>query len=584
MGSCTDDGQERDTPDQPRGSGRERALLLPRKRLSPAAERALAEAAERRAAAERAESARTSGRSAGATAPSRRATATGKKPASSATSDPRVPNRDRQPRRGIRLPIAVRRTIESVSANPRRLFAFILDINTLFTAGTAGPFRTGPGLRRGTPSCIRRLQSTAAASKRDTGMARFSTLKATFASDDRGSVTFIFALLMLVVVLAAGASIDYARMLHARFNLSAAADAAHLPPDAHLARARGRTARSSNWRRPTSAPTSTKAMTSAPFGDLSVRSIASRAGEVDAAVNVPMTLTRVAGFDNVEIPVAAESIAGQHEIELAMVLDVTGSMGSPASKSPTCARPRMDWSSSSCSRTTARPSRVRIALAPYAASVNAGPLLHGGYRARRRRHRLRVRARRRGAFRETRRVRLPHPRHRTGRRVSRRRRAAADVEQGMLTAQIDGLRASGSDGRPHRNGLGLVSAVAQLERASGRRSRPEATTVQDIKAVLLTTDGEFNTAYVRANGSSAVAGASALRQHESTRGSPSIRSATSSSARPSGCCKTAPRRPRTISRPRTATRSRRPSSHRPRASSILRPRSDPCTDHRVASL
>ncbi|WP_439543574.1 vWA domain-containing protein [Hyphomicrobium sp.] len=334
-------------------------------------------------------------------------------------------------------------------------------------------------------------------------MARFNTLKAPFASDDRGSVTFIFALLMLVVVLAAGAGIDYARMLHARFNLAAAADAAALA----AGRALGEGTRTDS---------EIKQLAEAYFranlaeghdfgsiGDLSV-AIDRETGRVtvDAAVNVPMTLTRVAGFRDVEIPVAAESISGQHEIELAMVLDVTGSMGSPASKIADL-RHAANGLVEQLLPDDGRPSRVRVALAPYAASVNAGGVFTA---ATGRRTGTGCVFERGGAAR----FREDAPSSGTYFGYDKDVACPSAAVQPLtsskrtLTAQIDKLRASGQTAGHIGTAWGWYLLSPKWASIWPNDSRPEAYQPSKIiKAVLLMTDGEFNTQYVSGNGASA---------------------------------------------------------------------------------
>lgn len=339
-------------------------------------------------------------------------------------------------------------------------------------------------------------------------MARFSTPKtpfasAAFASDDRGGVTLIFALMTLVLVFAAGVGVDYARMLHARFNLSAAADAAALA----AGRALGEGTRTDGeikqlaeayFRANLDGDTNFGAV-----GDLSVV-IDREAGrvKVDAAVNMPMTLTRVAGFKDVEIPVAAESVAGQHEIELAMVLDVTGSMGSPSSKIADL-RLAANGLVEQLLPDDGRPSRVRVALAPYAASVNAGSYFTA---ATGRRTGTGCVFERGGAarFRED----APTASSYLGYDKNVACPSAAvqplTASKRTLTAQIDKLRASGQTAGHIGTAWGWYLLSPKWASLWPNDSRPEAyQPAKIIKAVLLMTDGEFNTEYVSGNGASA---------------------------------------------------------------------------------
>lgn len=324
-----------------------------------------------------------------------------------------------------------------------------------------------------------------------------------FASDDRGSVTVIFALAIFVLTMAAGVGLDYARMLHARFNVSAAADAAALA----AGRALGEGTRTDGEIKQL-ADTYFRANLAehgdiGTVGDLAV-DIDREAGrvKVDAAVNVPMTLTRIAGFEDVEIPVAAEAIAGQREIELAMVLDVTGSMGSPSSKIADL-RQAANGLVEQLLPDDGRPSRVRIALAPYAASVNAGSYFTA------------VTDRRTGTgcvferggatrFREDAPAKNSYLGYDKNVACPSATVQPLTDSKRVLSRQIDNLRPGGQTAGHIGTAWGWYLLSPKWASIWPTDSRPEAyQPTKIIKAVLLMTDGEFNTEYVSGNGASA---------------------------------------------------------------------------------
>ena len=128
-----------------------------------------------------------------------------------------------------------------------------------------------------------------------------------FKGDEQGSVAVIFSMMLVVLVFAAGIAVDYGRTLHARSTLISAADAAALA----AGRALGEGTRTDGELKAL-AETYFKenigdGMTFGDVTDFAV-SIDRQSGKVrvDASANIPMTLTRVVGFDDVEIPVAAE--------------------------------------------------------------------------------------------------------------------------------------------------------------------------------------------------------------------------------------------------------------------------------------
>lgn len=190
--------------------------------------------------------------------------------------------------------------------------------------------------------------------------------------DENGGVAIIFGLSAMVLMMLAGVAIDYSRVNHTLMRISAAVDAAALAAG--------------------------KAMLDGRMDDAEVRAMAqayfdeNRLGGGDgfgklnnleisldrntngvlikADVEVPMTITRVAGFDNFVFPIEAATEFQQKDIELALALDVTGSMA-PAGKLDELKRASKDlFEIMLPDRGT--PNKVRIGLAPYSSGVNAG--------------------------------------------------------------------------------------------------------------------------------------------------------------------------------------------------------------------
>jgi len=200
--------------------------------------------------------------------------------------------------------------------------------------------------------------------------ARVRSLTADFARDERGVVGVLFALSILVLVMIIGVAIDEARLVRSNSKLAAAADAAAL--------AAGR------------------AMLDGQLSDADVVEVGEKffrenllaAGEV-ATINgvrvlpnrqdgtvmvtidadVPMTLTRVAGFETVGTPVRSVTDFDQRDIELGMALDITGSMGGRKIQDlKIAAKDLIDILLPDGGTTNT----IRIGLAPYSASIRLG--------------------------------------------------------------------------------------------------------------------------------------------------------------------------------------------------------------------
>jgi Flp pilus assembly protein TadG len=193
----------------------------------------------------------------------------------------------------------------------------------------------------------------------------------TFASDEHGVVAVLFGLSVMVLMLIVGIAVDQARVYHSTSKLAAAADAAAL--------AAGRAMLEGNFTDAEIAEIGEKFFSenlssNRDFTDIrGVRVIPNQTAstirvEIDA--DVPMTFTRVAGFDAVSTPAYSITSFEPADLELGMALDVTGSMGGRKLNDLKAAAkdlievllPAGD-----------QPNKVRIGLAPYSASVQLGP-------------------------------------------------------------------------------------------------------------------------------------------------------------------------------------------------------------------
>lgn len=334
-------------------------------------------------------------------------------------------------------------------------------------------------------------------------MAQHTDRAPSFAANEAGGVTITFAIMLTVLVLAAGVALDYARMLNAQFAVSAAADAAALAAGRTLSlgdRSQGEIEQAAQiYFRENLASRGDFG----EVGDLTV-AIDRDAGKVkvDGSVRVPMTLTRVAGFDTVDIPVMAETTVGQQEVELAMVLDVTGSMNTPSSKIADLRRAANDLVEQLLGDAN-RSGKIRVALVPYAASVNAGSYFTA---ATGRASGTGCVIERAGA------ARFAEDAPGSGTYLGYDRNAPCPSvsvqpltsDKRSLLRQIGGLRASGQTAGHIGTAWGWYMLSPEWKSFWPTDSRPkDYKPAKVVKAVLLMTDGEFNTEYVAANGSSA---------------------------------------------------------------------------------
>lgn len=204
----------------------------------------------------------------------------------------------------------------------------------------------------------------------------------TFASDERGAVAMLFSLMMTALFFLAGMAIDYNRALNVRSRISDAADAAALAAGRALIEGK---------------------MTSSEIEALALRyfqenvkSVEGQAkigtpvivvnadtGDVSIDVNghVNTTLARLGGFDSLDLPVSTSVNFQEKDIEVGMALDITGSMTEKDSNG----QRKIDGLKAAFEKfadkllpdTSNELRKVRIGVAPYSYSVNLGDYASG---------------------------------------------------------------------------------------------------------------------------------------------------------------------------------------------------------------
>lgn len=204
-----------------------------------------------------------------------------------------------------------------------------------------------------------------------------------FHKDTQGQFAIIFAITAVALVLAGGLAVDGARLYSAKSKLDNAMDAAVLATTRDITT--GKIAKEDaeeaigNFLYSNINPASFS-NAEVKIDNISIDDV-TKTVKVDAHIKLPMTLTAVAGYQTVEVSSASAARYNDDKIEIAMVLDVTGSMSSKIEGSPT-GETRMEAliEAASAAVNTLIPDeeagkRVRIGLVPYSASVNISPVI-----------------------------------------------------------------------------------------------------------------------------------------------------------------------------------------------------------------
>jgi Flp pilus assembly protein TadG len=193
-----------------------------------------------------------------------------------------------------------------------------------------------------------------------------------FRRDDRGSIIPTFAVMFFFLAMTLGAAVDAARMYHSHSRLGAAADAAAIAAGKALL-----DGRNSNADVERIATEFFYANIKEDQGFAKIHSFSAKLDrtknsvQIDIQADVPMTITKIAGFETVSLPVSSVAIFDQKDIEVTLALDVTGSMCMPCSKIDALKVAVGDLLDIMLPD-AGTPNKVRVGFAPYSSGVNAG--------------------------------------------------------------------------------------------------------------------------------------------------------------------------------------------------------------------
>lgn len=199
-----------------------------------------------------------------------------------------------------------------------------------------------------------------------------STKLSSFTRDTKGNVAIIAAFSLLPVLMAVGAAVDYSRIFSVRSTMTSALDAAVISAAKGL---------SSGALLDADVEDHIKAMVAANTSASGLRGLTysvsniandSKNGTLSANIEtvLTMSLMSLAHIDSQKISASVEATYGNHQVELTMMLDVTGSMyGSKIAALKTAAKDAVKILLPSNMKNK---TKTRIGLVPYSYSINAG--------------------------------------------------------------------------------------------------------------------------------------------------------------------------------------------------------------------
>ena len=179
-----------------------------------------------------------------------------------------------------------------------------------------------------------------------------------------GNITIITALSLLATFIACGTAIDFGRLLTARTRLAAAIDAAAL-------QAGSSTATDPERLKVLAAAVVERNYSESEHGPITSFRLSEANGQIDISAKVTFrtSLLGLAGIRTIDIPVSAQVIRSGSNIEVALILDTTGSMSGNKLKSlKSAASSFIDavvWDDQTKFYS-------KVALVPYSAGVNLG--------------------------------------------------------------------------------------------------------------------------------------------------------------------------------------------------------------------
>ena len=197
-----------------------------------------------------------------------------------------------------------------------------------------------------------------------------------FKEQEQGSVGILFSLMSIALLFLSGMAIDYNRISDVRGRVSSAVDSASLAAGRAMLDGKLDDAQivqlATTYFKENSKPA--KAM--GTVGEPAI-AIDRDSGSVNISVrsDVAMTVSRIGGFKTMTVPVVSQAVYKQKDIEIGMALDITGSMQESIHgirKIDALKGSFQNFADRLIPENNQSAQKVRIGLAPYSAGINLG--------------------------------------------------------------------------------------------------------------------------------------------------------------------------------------------------------------------
>jgi Flp pilus assembly protein TadG len=199
-----------------------------------------------------------------------------------------------------------------------------------------------------------------------------------FRSDQRGSVTILFGICLFVMILAVGCAIDYGRAVQANLRLGVAVDTAAIAAAKAMRDGVTTVAQAKLIARKyfdENMPRNSGAFTTVTNWDPQIDPV-TKTVTVSATGNVQTLFAKLGGHQTIAFPKSATAAFEKFDVEVALQLDMTGSMNDPDATGRQKMAGLKDATNlllDTLITSTPSTTKMRIGFAPFASGVNAGP-------------------------------------------------------------------------------------------------------------------------------------------------------------------------------------------------------------------